>query len=130
MFVCRTLDYIVNTDLHLYLLVKFDAMRGKGIHVEIELTEPITYIPMDAGKYIEILDMVLGSAMDSLVESFDKKLNFYMFYTEREMHLVLQYAADKQCSSKALGAELRKYKSLHLLNTNEKCITTQHLIAQ
>lgn len=128
MFVCRTLDYIVNTDLHLYLFEKFDRVRNKGMQIEIELTEPIFYLPVDATKYIEIVDIVVDNAIDSLAESFDKELNFYMFYTEKELHLVLRHSTDKERSSKVLSTELRKYKNSYFFSANEKGTTTYHLI--
>lgn len=41
MIVCRTLDYIVNPELHKFLFTKFDKAKEIGIEIEIELTESI-----------------------------------------------------------------------------------------
>ncbi len=128
MHVCNTLDYIVNTDLHLYLFVKFDDIRSKGIQIEIELTEPIFCLPVDSVKYIEIVDMVLDNATDSLMESSDKKLNLYMFYTEGDLHLVIKYPSAKGRSHEALDTSIKKNKNFQIFTDNLKGVTIQHLI--
>lgn len=128
MRVCRTLDYIVNTDLHLYLFVKFDNARNKGIQVEIELTEPIVYLPVDSVDYIDIVDLILDDVTCLLAESKNKKMNFYMFYTDGELHLVIEYPFGKECSSKKLDTVLRHYDNFHFFTAHEKGVITQHLI--
>lgn len=127
MFVCRNLDYIVNTNLHLYLFVKFDNARCKGIEIEIELTEPITYLPVDSAKYIEIVDLLLDDVICSLAESKNKKMNFYMFYTDGKLHLVIQYPFEEGRSGKILVAAVKKNKNFQLFTNNKKGITIQHL---
>lgn len=128
MFVCRNLDYIVNTDLHLYLFVKLDNARNKGIQIEIELTEPIVYLPVDSVDYIEIVDLILDDVICLLAESKNKKLNFYMFYTEGSLHLVIEYPFNKERSSKKLDTVLRHYDNFHFFTAYEKGVITQHLI--
>lgn len=119
MFVCKTLNYIVNTDLHLYLFEKFNDFRSKGIRVEIKLTEPIVRIPMESGDYIKLMDMVLNNAMKYT----DKRIEFYMFYTDRELHLVVRYA-----SSEARPQKLTKNKNVQYIASFENATATEHLI--
>lgn len=127
MRICKTLDYIVDTDLHLYFFVKLIDIRSKGIRVEIELTELISYIPVDSVKYIEMVDMVLDNVTDSLAESSDKKLNLYMFYTEGELHLVIEYPSAEGRLRKTLDAAVRKNKNFQIFTGNKKGVTILHL---
>lgn len=130
MGVCRTLDYIVNTDLHLFLFVKFDYARSKGIQIEIELTEPITHLPIDSKEYIEVIDLVLDNAFKMIMESTEKKLNFYMFHIDKELHLVLKCSASKEYSDRVLEKALKKHKNIYFYTTNEKSLIRQHLIVK
>ncbi|MGL6218988.1 MAG: hypothetical protein ACRC36_13195 [Lacrimispora sphenoides] len=90
MRVCRTLNYVVNIELHLYLFVKFDSAREKGMKIEIELTEPITHLPIAPKEYIEIADLVLDNTLEIIAESFERKLKFYMFYTDKLFNILLK----------------------------------------
>ncbi|WP_092244693.1 hypothetical protein [Lacrimispora sphenoides] len=90
MRVCRTLNYVVNIELHLYLFVKFDSARKKGMKIEIELTEPITHLPIAPKEYIEIADLVLDNTLEIIAESFERKLKFYMFYTDKLFNILLK----------------------------------------
>lgn len=128
MRVCRTLDYIVNTDLHLYLFVKFENARSEGLQIEIELTEPITRLPIDSKEYLEIVDLILDYAFRSIVESTDKKLKFYMFYTDKELHLVIQYAFYKNHSNRAEDMLLPNYKNINLYTTEEGDSIIRYLV--
>lgn len=130
MYVCRTLDYIVNTDLHLYFFVKFDDARSKGIQIEIELTEPIMYLPIDSREYIEIVDLILDNAFEVIAGSSEKKLNFYMFYACGEMHLVIEYSVGGKYSGKVLDGALKKYKNAHLYATHKESLIRQHLVVK
>jgi len=130
MHVCRTLDYIVNTDLHLYFFIKFDEARSKGIQVEIELTEPIMYLPIDSKEYINIVDLVLDDVIEGIAGSSEKKLNFYIFYACGEMHLVIEYSADRKYSCKVLDKALKKYKNAHLYTTIQGTLMRQHLVVK
>ena len=129
MYVCRTLDYIINTDLHLYLFTKFEDMRIKGILVEIELTEPITRIPMDSIKYLEIVNMVIDNAVDLIAGSDYKKLKLYMFYTGEELHLFIQCCANKGCLRKSSVQQLNGYNNVEFLTTKENGEISLHLVA-
>lgn len=128
MYVCRTLDYIVNTDLHLYLFVKFDCAKNKGIKVEIELTEPIMYLPINCKEYIEIIDILFGNAFEMMAGSITKELYFNMFYTDEELHLVIKYPAWKEYSGGILDKNLEKIKNMELYTTDEESLIRQHLI--
>ncbi len=130
MYVCRTLDYIVNTDLHLYLFVKFDEARSKGVQIDIELTEPIFYLPVNSEQCIEMMDMVLDAAIESLAESTDQKLKFFMFYTCGELHMVIQHSAGKKDSGKKLDKAFKGYKNAHLYVTREENLIRQHLVVK
>ena len=128
MYVCRTLDYIVNTDLHLYLFTKLEDIRIKGIPVEIELTEPITRIPMDSVKYLEIVNMVIDNAIDLLDGAGHKKLKLYMFYTGEELHLVIQCWTDKGCLCESSVHQLNGYNNVEFLTTKENGKISLHLV--
>lgn len=130
MCICRTLDYIVNTDLHLYLFVKFDDARSKGIQVEIGLTEPVMYLPIDSREYIKILDLILDDAFEVIAGSSKKKLNFYMFYACGEIHFVIEYSANGKYSGKVLDGALKKYKNVHLCTTHKESLIRQHLVVK
>lgn len=128
MHICRTLDYIVDTDLHLYLFVKFDNAKSKGIQIEIELTEPITRLPVGSKEYTAIVDLILDNAFGLIADSGDKKLRFYMLYADRELHLVIEYSSGKESSNKILDTALIKHKKFHLFTTNREGLITQHLV--
>lgn len=130
MHICKTLDYIVDTDLHLYFFTKLVVIRSKGIRIEIELTEPIFYLPVDSLKYIEIVDMFLDNSTDLLMKSSNKKLNLYMFYTERDLHLVIKYPSAKVRLNETLGTSIKKNKNFQIFTDNKKGETIQHLIVQ
>lgn len=128
MYVCRTLDYIVNTDLHLYLFAKFEDMRIKGFQVEIELTEPITRIPMDSAKYLEIVNMVIDNTLYLFAGSYHKNLKLFMFYTGEELHLVIQCWSDKGCLPERLVSQLNRYDNVELVTSKENGIISIHLV--
>ena len=130
MYICRTLDYIVNTDLHLYFFTKFNYIKNKGIKVEIELVESITCLPIDYKKYIEIIDIVIDNTIEMLMESLDKKIKFYMFHTEKDLHLVIQHPTIANYSSKILDRKFKKYRNAFLYDyaVNEGDLLIRHLV--
>lgn len=91
MIVCRTLDYIVNPDLHKFLLSKFDKAKDMGIEIEIELTEHIDDLMIDLNGFFRIIDTILGEAFKSIIESDIKKLVFCMFYKGDCIHFIINY---------------------------------------
>ena len=128
MFVCRTLDYIVNTDLHVFLFVKFDYAKNKGIKVNIELTEPIVHLPINSKEYIEIIGILLNNAFEIMAGHIEKELDFCMFYANEELHLIIKYPAFKEYSERILDKKLKKYKNVEFYSTNEKTFIMQHLV--
>lgn len=129
MRVCRSLDYIVNTDLHLYLFAKFDYAKSKGIKINIELTEPIVHLPIKFKEYIEIIGVLFNNAFEIMAGSIEKELDFYMFYDNEELHLVIKYPICKEYSGKILDEKLKKLKNVKLFTTDEKDFIRQHLVA-
>lgn len=128
MSVCRNLDYIVNTDLHLCLFVKFDYAKNKGIKINIELTEPIVHLPINCKEYIEIIGILLNNAFEIMAGHIEKELDFCMFYANEELHLVIKYPAFKEYSGRTLDKKLKKLKNVELYTTDEKTFVRQHLV--
>ena len=91
MRICKTLDYIVHTDLHLYLFSKFDYAKSKGIRIRIELTEPITNLPIDSDKYTQLVGVALDEAFETITQSSEKQLLFSMFYKYEELYFIIAY---------------------------------------
>jgi len=136
MIVCRTLDYIVNPELHKFLLTKFDKAKEIGIEIEIELTEPIADLIIDFKEFSEIIEAAFNDAFKAIHESIEKKLVFCMFYKNEELHFIIQYRAytdSKQivyeknlnvCLEKAL----MKYCDVYCNTEIEEYLVTQQLI--
>lgn len=94
MVVCRTLDYIVNPELHKFLLSKFNDAKRIGIEIEIELTEHIIDLFMDYKDLSNIIGSVLENAYKTLAELREKKLVFCMFYKGNNLHIIIQHHID------------------------------------
>lgn len=125
MRVCKTLDYIVNTDLHLYLFQKFEYAKAKGIEIEITLTDFITNLPED---YIEVLDLLLDNAFDSISEFHEKVLSLHMHYVSEKLYCIIHYPAYKSSKGLDLDKALEKYKSVSYSIENKNSTTTQQLV--
>jgi hypothetical protein len=85
MVVCRTLDYIVNTDLNRLLFEKFTYAKSIGIEIEIELTEPIGNLIIKPKGFLKIMDRLLEDAFQSIKGSDEKKMLFCMFYKNGDL---------------------------------------------
>jgi hypothetical protein len=128
MRVCRTLDYIVNTDLHLFLFEKFDYARSKGIQIEIELTVFIKDLLIDSKEFIEVMELLLDSAFESISEFHEKKLYFNIGYVGQALQCVIQYPAYKCSKGLDLEKTLKEYKKVSYNIRNVNSVTTQKLV--
>lgn len=91
MIVCRTLDYIVNTDLNSLLSKKFTYAKSIGIEIEIELTEPIDNLVIKPKGFLKIMDRLLEDAFQSIKGSDEKKMLFCMFYKNGDLWCLVKY---------------------------------------
>lgn len=124
MRICKTLDYIVDTDLHLFLFTKIEYLRCKGIKIETTITDFITNLPRD---FVEVLDLVLDNACDSISEFHEKILSLHMHLIGGKLHCIIQYPAYKCSKGMDLDKALKKYKNISYSITNNNSITTQYL---
>jgi hypothetical protein len=132
MFVCRTLDYIVNEDLHRYLDEKLTHIKSIGVEVEIELTEPIDDIIIDAKELIKMIEQIIDDALVLMKETDNKKMLFCSFYHEYALWVIIKYNATVttplRCLNKKLNKILNKYININSNITYEESSLTQELI--
>jgi ethanolamine utilization cobalamin adenosyltransferase len=132
MFVCRTLDYIVNEDLHKYLDEKLTYIKNKGVEVEIELTEPIDDIIIDTKELINMIEQIIDDALVLMKETDNKKLLFCSFYHEDALWVIIRYNATVTTPlrylNKKLNKILNKYININSNMTYEESSLTQELI--
>lgn len=134
MFVCRTLDYIVNGDLRKSLDQKLKYVKTAGVEVEIELTEPIDDIIIDVKELIKMIERIIDDALILMKELDDKKMLFCSFYKDNELWIIIKYntaattTAPLWHMNKKLNKLLNKHHNIISNITNEDSWITQELI--
>lgn len=131
MVVCRTLDYIVNPDLHKFLLSKFNEAKDIGIEIEIELTEPIDNLIIKPKGFLKIMDRLLEDAFQSIKGSDEKNMLFCMFYKNEDLWCLVRYhflTNDNQCFSleeynKKLNEAMKGYRTICNIDYEDSVIT-------
>ena len=131
MIVCRTLDYIVNPELHKFLFTKFDKAKEIGIEIEIELTEPIDNLIIKPKGFLKIMDRLLEDALQSIKESDEKKMLFCMFYKNGDLWCLVRYhfpTNDNQHFSleeynKKLAESMKGYRTISNIEYEDSEIT-------
>ncbi|MGL6220573.1 MAG: hypothetical protein ACRC36_21180 [Lacrimispora sphenoides] len=131
MIVCRTLDYIVNPELHKFLFTKFDKAKEIGIEIEIELTESIDNLIIKPKGFLKIMDRLLEDAFQSIKESDEKKMLFCMFYKNGDLWCLVRYhflANDNQHFSlekynKKLAKTMKGYRTISNIEYEDSVIT-------
>ncbi|WP_092241098.1 hypothetical protein [Lacrimispora sphenoides] len=131
MVVCRTLDYIVNTDLNSLLSEKFNYAKSCGIEIEIELTEPIDNLIIKPKGFFKIMDRLLEDAFQSIKGSDEKKMLFCMFYKNGDLWCLVKYhflANDNQHFSlekynKKLAKTMKGYRTISNIEYEDSVIT-------
>lgn len=88
-----TLSNIKDTALKSLLSSKFIYSMETGIKAEIELTEPITNLYMDALDLSRIIGIFLDNAIEATAETDEKELHFCMFYKEDDLYIVIKNTA-------------------------------------
>ncbi len=131
MIVCRTLDYIVNPELHKFLFTKFDKAKEIGIEIEIELTEPIDNLIIKPKGFFKIMDRLLEDAFQSIKGSNEKKMLFCMFYKNGDLWCLVRYhflTNDNQYFSlkeynKKLDRTMKGYRTISNIDYEDSVIT-------
>jgi hypothetical protein len=131
MVVCRTLDYIVNPNLHKFLLSKFNEAKDIGIEIEIELTEPIDNLIIKPKGFLKIMDRLLEDAFQSIKGSDEKKMLFCMFYKNGDLWCLVKYhflTNDNQYFSldeynKKLNETMKGYRTICNIDYEDSVIT-------
>ncbi|WP_185967455.1 GHKL domain-containing protein [Clostridium sp. HBUAS56010] len=84
------LSKVKNTALKSLLSSKFIYSMETGIKAEIELTEPIEALYMDALDLSRVVGIFLDNAIEAAAETEEKELIFCMFYKDENLHLIIQ----------------------------------------
>lgn len=132
MYVCRTLDCIVNGDLHKCLDTKLTFVKSSGVEVEIELTEPIDDTIIATSELIKIIEQIIDDALVLMKETKNKKMLFCSFYHEDALWVIIKYNTDETIPvwqiNKKLDKILNKHYNIDSSITSEESLITQVLI--
>lgn len=88
-----SLSNIKNTALKSLLSSKFIYAMETGIHLDMELTEPIKDLFMDMVDLSRIIGIFLDNAIEASKETEEKMLRYCMFYMKQDLYVIIQNTA-------------------------------------